>query len=303
MTLARAAVRGVVRHLDTLHMVLQILGKVRVALSPKEPEWAHVALYVSARGITTGPVPSPAGLLEVEVDFARPRGRRAHVGGRGGRRRRCATVRSPSSGASSSRRCARSGVNTELSDDAPGGRRPDPVPRRHDAPHVRRAEAAARFWQVLTAIEPVFEDVPRRVPGQGVARPVLLGERRPRGHAILRSAVHAPSGPGMLERETYDYEQMSVGWWPGNASFPDPAFYAYAYPKPEGIEAGGARRRRARRGTRTSASSSCSTSDVRTAASPAAALREFLDAAYDACASPRRVGIPRLVGRASRRRL
>src|SRR6478735_3730035 len=54
---------------DTLHMVLQILGKVRVALSPKEPEWAHITLYVSPRGITTGPVPSPSGLLEVEVDF------------------------------------------------------------------------------------------------------------------------------------------------------------------------------------------------------------------------------------------
>src|SRR3954464_13551121 len=58
--------------LDTLHMVLQIVGKVRVALSPKEPEWAHVALYVSARGITTGPVPSQAGLLEVEADFLAP---------------------------------------------------------------------------------------------------------------------------------------------------------------------------------------------------------------------------------------
>src|SRR3954464_15373812 len=55
--------------LDTLHMVLQIVGKVRVVLSPKEPEWAHVALYVSARGITTGPVPSPAGLFEVEADL------------------------------------------------------------------------------------------------------------------------------------------------------------------------------------------------------------------------------------------
>ena len=55
--------------LDTLHMVLQILGKVRVALSPKEPEWAHITLYVSTRGLTTGPVPSAAGLLEVEADF------------------------------------------------------------------------------------------------------------------------------------------------------------------------------------------------------------------------------------------
>jgi hypothetical protein len=55
--------------LDTLHMELQILGKVRVALSPKEPEWAHITLYVTPRGLTTGPVPSEAGLFEVEADF------------------------------------------------------------------------------------------------------------------------------------------------------------------------------------------------------------------------------------------
>ena len=53
---------------DTLHMVLQIVGKVRVALSPKEPEWAHIVLYVSGGGLATGPVPSNIGLFDVEID-------------------------------------------------------------------------------------------------------------------------------------------------------------------------------------------------------------------------------------------
>ena len=53
--------------LDTLHMVVQILGKVRVALSPKEPEWAHITLYVSARGLTTGAVPSNVGFVPIET--------------------------------------------------------------------------------------------------------------------------------------------------------------------------------------------------------------------------------------------
>ena len=55
--------------LGTLHMVLQIIGKVRVALSPKEPEWAHITLYVTARGLTTGPVPSNVGRIDVEADL------------------------------------------------------------------------------------------------------------------------------------------------------------------------------------------------------------------------------------------
>ena len=55
--------------LETLHMEMQILGKVRVELSEPEPEWAHVALSITARGISTGPVPSPRGIFEVEADF------------------------------------------------------------------------------------------------------------------------------------------------------------------------------------------------------------------------------------------
>ena len=77
---------------------------------------------------------------------------------------------------------------------------------------------------------------------------------------------------------------MSVGWWPGNASFPEPAFYAYPYPKPDGIE------------SVELASPGAAWNDdlgefilryddVRTAPSPEAAVRQFLDAAYDACAS------------------
>ena len=45
-----------------------------------------------------------------------------------------------------------------------------------------------------------------------------------------------PPGAGMLEREAYDYEQMSIGWWPGDASFPKPPSTRTRYPKPDGIE-------------------------------------------------------------------
>ena len=124
--------------LDTLHMVLQILGKVRVALSPKEPEWAHITLYVSARGHHHRAGAVAVGLLEVEVDFLDHEVVVRTSAGEAGRRRRCATVRSPSSGASSSRALRAVGIDAELSPTAAGGARPDPVPRRHDAPHLRR---------------------------------------------------------------------------------------------------------------------------------------------------------------------
>ena len=54
---------------DTLHMYTQVVGKVRLALSPFEPEWANVPLYVTARGLTTSPVPDALRTFDVEFDF------------------------------------------------------------------------------------------------------------------------------------------------------------------------------------------------------------------------------------------
>src|SRR2546427_12655306 len=55
--------------LATLHMKLQVVGKLRLALNPAEPEWAHVALYLTSRGLTTGPMSSDGVLFGVDADL------------------------------------------------------------------------------------------------------------------------------------------------------------------------------------------------------------------------------------------
>jgi hypothetical protein len=271
-----------VETLDTLHMVLQILGKVRVALSPKEPEWAHVALYVSARGITTGPVPSPAGLFEVEADL------RAHE----------VAIRTAAGDAARVELRARPvaefwvefvdalrsvGVDTELS---PMPQEvPDPIPFPDDTTHhVYDGDAATRFWRVLTLMEPVFEAYRAAFQGKVSRVQFFWGGVDLAVTRFSGEPCTPPTGAGMLDRVTYDYEQMSVGWWPGNASFPHAAFYAYAYPKPEGIEAAQLLSPGATWNTELG-EFILPYDDVRTAPSPEAAIRQFLDTAYDACAS------------------
>ena len=55
---------------DTLHMQLQVIGKVRLALSPPEPEWANVPLYVTGRGLWTSTIPHPTGeVFDIDVDL------------------------------------------------------------------------------------------------------------------------------------------------------------------------------------------------------------------------------------------
>jgi hypothetical protein len=93
-----------------------------------------------------------------------------------------------------------------------------------------------------------------------------------------------PPGAGLLDRVAYDCEQISAGWWPGDARYLKAAFYAYAYPKPPGIEDAdlgvpGA-------GWNTDLGEFILDYDVvRRSESPEATLRAFLDAAYDACAT------------------
>ncbi len=268
--------------LDTVHMELQILGKVRVALSPREPEWAHVALYVSPRGITTGPVPSPAGLLEVEADFL---DHRVVIRTMAGATATVALAARPiaefwSDFVGALRRV---GVDTELA--TVPQEVPDPVPFPDDTTHTSYdPEAAQRFWRVLALMEPVFEEYRAAFRGKVSRVQFFWGSADLAVTRFSGEPCTPPPGADLLMRGSYDYEQMSVGWWPGSASFPEPAFYAYGYPKPDGIE----------RAVLASPGAAWNDElgefillyeDVRGAASPEAAVRAFFDAAYDACAS------------------
>ena len=267
---------------DTLQMILQILGKVRVALSPKEPEWAHITLFVSARGLTTGPVPSNVGLFDVEADLLH---HEVVIRTADGEAERVPLRARPVAEfwVEFVDALAKLGIDVELSHLPQEV--PDPVPFPDDTVHRAYDPAAAtRFWRVLTLIEPVFAEYRAAFEGK-VSRVQFFW-----GHADLAVTRFSgepctpPPGAGLLERETYDYEQMSVGWWAGDESFTRPAFYAYGYPKPEGIDD-------ADLGVPGAAWDTelgefvLDYDDVRTAPSPEARLREFLDAAYAACAT------------------
>jgi hypothetical protein len=267
--------------LDTLHMVLQILGKVRVALSPKEPEWAHITLYVTARGLATGPVPSNVGLFDVEADLLH---HEVVVRTADGEEERVPLRARPVAEFWSefTAALAKLGVDVELSTEPQEV--PDPIPFPDDTTHATYdPDAATRFWRVLTVIDAVFESYRADYRGK-VSRVQLFW-----GHTDLNVTRFSgepctpPAGAGLLDRKAYEDEQVSVGWWPGDASFRRPAFYAYAYPKPDGIDT-----------VDLGVPGAAWDPDlgefildydvVRESPSPADTLRTFLDAAYAACA-------------------
>lgn len=217
--------------LDTLHMYTQVLGKLRLALSPFEPVWANVPLYVSARGLTTSPVPYGLRAFEVELDLIDHRLMLRDNDGH--------TERFPLGAAVADfyrdlmSALARIDVNIELSTMPSEVSNPIPFPddRTHDTYDFAHASL---FHRVLAMIDVVTKE--HRANYQGWSSPVHffwgtfdLALTRFSGRRV------PPPQAGAIERYGGTHELIACGWWPGEESVPVASFYAYGHPAPEGI--------------------------------------------------------------------
>ena len=268
---------------ETLHMYTQVIGKLRLALSPFEPEWANVPLYVTARGLTTMPMPTGHRTIDAEFDFIEHALILRTSDG--------ASERLPLGGAVAEfyagvmRTLSRLGVSVELS--VIPSEVSDPIPFSEDTRHATYVAAdAARFFAVLSQIDMVLKQHRARFRGRTTLVHFFWGTF---DLAVVRYSGRAatPQGHGVIERLSSDAEEICAGWWPGDARVPFPAFYAYAYPKPDGIE--GARLEPAGAIWSAEAGEFILPYDaVRTLPDPAAAALAFLQTTFDGAA--RRMG-------------
>jgi hypothetical protein len=222
---------------DTLHMWTQIVGKTRLALAPPENHWWHIALYVTPRGLTTSPMPSGRTSFAADFDFIDHQLYLRTTDGRTG-----AVALRPRSVAdfyAEYEETLRSlGVRAAI--------RPVPVEietaipfasdREHDS---YDAEAVARWWRVMVATERVLKRFRGRFIGK--ASPVHffwgsfdLATTRFSGRLAPPHPGGVPNCPDYVMQEAYSHECSSVGFWPGGGVIDEPAYYAYAYPEPDG---------------------------------------------------------------------
>jgi hypothetical protein len=221
---------------DTLHAHTQVLGKLAVALAPPEPQLQHTALRLTARGWETLPLPAPdgSGALVVALDL---RSYEAVVEHNDKRVRQVALT--PDRSVADVMRDVMSAVRElggPVEIDPKPQETPWSTPLDEDEEHATFEPAhvddyfaaATRAWQVLAEL---------RAPYRGRSTPVnawwgtfdfavgLFSGRR----------VEPPSDD-FIWRNAGDAEEVAVGWWPGDQRYPRPAFYAYAYPAPPGVE-------------------------------------------------------------------
>ena len=218
----------------TLHMWTQIVGKVRLSLTPRTNHWWNVAFRVTSRGLTSTPIPYDNRSFEVTFDFiAHELVLQMSDGERWSMPLKAQSVaefyrafQRMLSDASIEVRFWRMPVEI-----------PDPIPFDHDTTHASYdPEYAHRFWEILVIVSRVFEEF--RADYLGKCSPVhfFWGSF---DLAVTRfSGRRAPERPGAdsITREAYSHEVSSVGFWPGSGTITGPAFYSYSYPEPNGFK-------------------------------------------------------------------
>lgn len=222
----------------TLQLWTQIVGKVRLSLTPWLNHGWQVPLYVSARGLSTSPIPVAHELLEIEFDFIDHRlVCRTSRGDKGALALAPRTVADFHAGLL--RLLADLGVTVRIHG-APN-EVADPIPFAQDDRHASYdAEAAHRFWRALVQADRVFKLF--RSGFIGKASPVHffwgsfdLAVTRFSGRTAPPHPGGVPGLPDPITREAYSHEVSSAGFWPGGDAFPEAAFYSYAYPEPPGF--------------------------------------------------------------------
>ena len=217
---------------DTLHLFLQIIGKIRLKTHPKLNHWWHVTLYPHVRGLTTGRIPYGDSGFEILYDMI---DHKVVISQNDGRQ-----VYFSVSGMSVAEfydalfsRLEKLGIDVEIV--AIPYDNKSKIPFAEDkTKRAYDAAAVTNFWQALCSISNVFETyrsgfIGKQTPVQLYWHSFDLVVTRFSGRANpLESGTQS-------DKEAYSHEVISIGFWPGDDSFPEAAFYGYAYPEPAGL--------------------------------------------------------------------
>jgi len=267
---------------ETLHMWTQIVGKIRLELTPHLNHWWEVPFYLTSRGLTTTPIPFGDRTFDATFDFI------DHVLTFQTAEGRTETVAlRPRSVADFYRDVM---VTLQrLAIDVRIWTMPVevPTPIRFTADHRHAAYEAAcahRWWRILLRADAIFKEFRARFIGKASPVHFFWGSF---DLAVTRfSGRRAPMAESadQITREGYSHEVSSCGFWPGSGTLTGPAFYSYAVPQPPGFKEAGIRPAPAFYSEEFS-NFLLLYDDVRSVADPETMVLEFLQSTYEAAAT------------------
>jgi hypothetical protein len=269
----------------TLHMWTQVVGKVRLALSPRLNHWWEVPLYVTSLGLTTSPIPYGNEIFEIHFDFIHHK--LVIRTSKDAEKVMALAPRSVADFFKEFMKCL-GALDIHVKFWKMPCEVPDPIAFDKDTKHASyHPEYANRFWRILVLTDEIFKEFRSHFIGKSSPVHFFWGSF---DLAVTRfSGRRAPLHPGgvpylpdRVTREAYSHEVSSAGFWPGNEAFPQASFYSYAYPEPAGF-----RGRSVTHGAHFDATLGefiLPYDTVRGAANPDALLLDFLSTTYAAAA-------------------
>lgn len=266
---------------QTLHRYAQVVGKIRMALSPPRNHWWHVTLYVTPQGLTTGPIPHPSGVFEISFDLLENK----------------LVVSTSDAGhfsfgldvlpVADFYKSLMSGLES-LGIKVAINTKPFDLEDEHTLAEntVHRIcvdSAARRYHQILVWVDGVFKEYAGRFNGK--ESPVRLFWHS-FDLAVARfsgARAELPEDVDPITREAYSHEVISCGFWVGDDNIREPAFYSYTAPEPNGLTTQPLSPANA--SWQEGGSALLTYEAVRNSEKPKATLLEFLESAYTAGAT------------------
>jgi hypothetical protein len=219
---------------NTLHLYLQIVGKIRLGLFPRLNHWWHVPLYVSTRGLTTRPIPYSGGNFEIEFDFIEHRLKITTSAGE----TRAFDLHDGLTVADFYRQVFEnlSACGIEAKIRAVPYEAPSKTPFAEDTENKSYDQKyIERYRRILIGVNDILEEFRGRFTGKST--PVHLFWHSFDLALTRFSGKPAPvrDEAGTVEREAYSHEVISFGFWAGDDNVPAPAFYSYTAPEPKDL--------------------------------------------------------------------
>lgn len=220
---------------QTLHLFVQIVGKIRMELTPPQNHWWHVPLYVNTRGLGTSSIPNNGHRFEINFDFIT---HQVSVATSLGQR----DAFDLHDGLSVSE--FYKNLFTIMDDfDIEVDILSKPYEMPFDTPFAKDHEHdqydkkyVEQYWSILSEIDHIFRIFNRDFRGK--VCPVQLYWHSFDLAVTRFSGKLAPPMPqaGTVDQEAYSHEVISFGFWPGDGNIPEAAFYSYTFPAPDGLE-------------------------------------------------------------------
>jgi hypothetical protein len=219
--------------LDALHMKMQVVGKIKLALNPFLNQWWNTAFYLTASGMTTGLIPYKDTTFEIDFDFIE------HT----------LLIRIPDKEiiTISINNCSvaefykmlmdrLSSAGIKVTINTLPSEVPNPIHCYQDTRSAHNEQYVHRWWKILLQLSVIFERF--RTPFRGKSSPVhfFWGSFDLAHTRFSGKPAEPPKQGGIIMKYSENEENFSCGFWAGNDMYPKAAFYSYIYPAPKGIE-------------------------------------------------------------------